>query len=1793
MSDRNPHFLTPEPVSEPPGPARSTLGIPLIIFLICCALGITAAGLWFYHNQKIHLEQSAEDNLAAVADLKVNQIAAWRQERLGDANVISPNPIIRYRIKPFLEKASRQDRGEDIRSWMDSFRTGYKYQNVILFDRRGKVRLSVGPAEPDIDTQDRIEITAAVHSGKPFLSDFHRSQKTGHVELDLYVPLLWRSKVSAAPTNVGLMLLEINPEEFLYPLIQSWPTPSPTAETLLVRREGEEVLYLNELRSQKDSALNLRSPLTNRDRPAVMAVLGKEGIIQGIDYRGVPVLAALRKIPESPWFIVSKQDQEEVVAPFRFRALAILSLTGVVILALGLAALFWWKRREAGLFRRQYKLEAERAQAEAARRAEEERYRRTLNNMLEGCEIIGFDWRYLYVNDSAARQVRQAPEDLLGFTMMEKYPGFENTEMFTVFKRCLEEHSSNFTEVKSVFPDGSVGWLELSIQPVPEGIFIISLDITARKLAEEELKRYRDQLEELVRARTAEITKINRELELEIVERKKAEKELSLSNEILEIIFANTHLEIAYLDADFNFIRVNPAYARSSGKPPGYFLGRNHFDFYPHSENKKLFRQVVETGLPLTVSAQPFEFPDQPERGLTYWDWTLNPIKNTAGKVEAVILYLMEVTNFKRAEEQNRKLITRAAALSEIYRMVAEAGLDSDAVLGMVARLSCALIGDACVLTLISDDGKWLHPAAVHHRNLERIEFLRQVVASGLVRIGEGTAGRVAQTGQALLLPVVPPEEFRASLKPEYLPYQDRLGVFSLLIVPLRAQGKVIGTLGLSKDLPGHPFTEDDRALLQDLADRSALAIDNARLYKSAQQELVERKQAEEAVRRAVVYNRSLIEASLDPLVTIGPDGRITDVNRATETFTGRSREELIGTDFADYFTEPEQARAGYQQVFREGFVHDYPLDLKHRNGRVTSVLYNASVYRDESGRIIGVFAAARDISERKRAEEAVRRAVVYNRSLIEASLDPLVTIGSDGRITDVNRATETVTGCAREELIGTDFADYFTEPEQARAGYQRVFRDGSVHDYPLDLKHRNGRVTSVLYNASVYRDESGRVSGVFAAARDITERKAAQLRLEQVNRALRMLSDCNQALVRATSEEDLLREVCRILVETGGYKMAWVGFALSDQEKTIKPVATAGMEDGYLEKAKITWADSERGGGPTGACFRTGRTCVTQDIIANPEMAPWRADALARGYRSSAALPLLADGRAIAVLNIYASDPDAFHDEEILRLEEMAGDLAFGLEALRTRDKHYRVQTALSESEARYRTIIESMAEGVILYDAQGRIFTCNKSAEEILGLSLGEIAGRTSFDPIWRMIREDGSPFPAATRPGNVTLKTGQPCVNVIMGVYRSDGNLRWVSANSEPVFRTGESKPYLVVATFHDITEQRSLETQLRQVEKLEAVGRLAGGIAHDFNTILGTVMGYADMTLADIPEGSRPYRNLQEILEASQQGKQIVKQLNAVGRPAGEEMKTLALGPLIQESLDLIKVLLPAQVEVHCRLEARSDQVRVNPTQMNQVLMNLCTNASEAMGKTGGRLGINLSAVELDAEAGSHYPDFQPGPFLKLRISDTGPGMDPATLERIFDPYFTTKRSGAGTGLGLAIVQRIIREHRGFIEVKSRPGQGTVFEILLPKLPPGPAPDSPAAGPVIGGTERILLVDDEERFTRLTRQMLESLGYTVVAENDGLKALEFFLSQPESFDLVITDQIMPRIKGTELAREMKSVRPDLPVILYTGYGEKTISEDAREAGINELIFKPIVTRDLALAVRKILDRERQTP
>ena len=441
--------------------------------------------------------------------------------------------------------------------------------------------------------------------------------------------------------------------------------------------------------------------------------------------------------------------------------------------------------------------------------------------------------------------------------------------------------------------------------------------------------------------------------------------------------------------------------------------------------------------------------------------------------------------------------------------------------------------------------------------------------------------------------------------------------------------------------------------------------------------ELFQRKRIDEALRDNEERYRALVTATSQIVWTTNAQGEVSGDLPLWRKFTGQSEEEIKGWGWANalHLDDRQRTMDVWSNAVGKRSLYETAYRLRRHDGEYRYVAVRGVPVLKPDGSVREWVGTCTDITERHLAAEAVRRASAYNRSLLEASLDPLVTINPQGRITDVNNATEKVTGYSRNELMGTDFLNYFTEPERARAGYQQVFREGWVQDYGLEIRHRDGHITPVVYNASVYKDENGRVVGVFAAARDISERKKAEEELLQVNRALKAITECNEAMVRASEESDLLERVCRLLVEVGGFRLVWVGYAEQDEAKSVRPVAHAGFEEGYLATLNITWADEERGRGPTGTAIRTGQPCVARNYLEDPKVVPWRAEATRRGYASSIALPLIADGRTLGALTLYSQAVDAFHGKEVSLLENLATDLAFGIHTLRAGTERKRAE--------------------------------------------------------------------------------------------------------------------------------------------------------------------------------------------------------------------------------------------------------------------------------------------------------------------------------------------------------------------------------------------------------------------------------------------------------------------------------------------------------------------------------------
>jgi len=419
---------------------------------------------------------------------------------------------------------------------------------------------------------------------------------------------------------------------------------------------------------------------------------------------------------------------------------------------------------------------------------------------------------------------------------------------------------------------------------------------------------------------------------------------------------------------------------------------------------------------------------------------------------------------------------------------------------------------------------------------------------------------------------------------------------------------------------------------------------------------------------------------------------------------------------------------------------------------------------------------------------------------------------------------------------------------------------------------------------------------------------------------------------------------------------------------------------------------------------------------------------------------------------------------------------------------------------------------------------------------------------------------------------------------------GEWLWWHANAAVSEKDAEGRPLRLVGVGLDFTDRHRLEEQLAQAQKLEAIGTLAGGIAHDFNNILTAIIGYSEiLTLFHIPKDSPARPDLDQVLRAAYRAKDLVGQILILSRKTELEKKPVLVSPIVREALKFLRATLPASIEIHQSIESEVGKVLADATQIHQIVMNLCTNAAHSMAERGGVLGIRLDEVDLDAPAAEKFLDLASGPYLRLVVTDTGMGMNRATLERIFEPYFTTKKQGEGTGLGLAVTHGIIKNHGGAITVESEPGKGAAFEVLIPRLAADPiefANDVSLSIP--GGNERVLFIDDEKAIVNFARDVLVHLGYSVVAETAGDSALEVLRSNPESFDIVITDLTMPGMTGTELAERLKSLRPGIPIILCSGSIDVSLREKAKALGINDFLPKPLGVHALAEAVRRVLDK-----
>ena len=509
-----------------------------------------------------------------------------------------------------------------------------------------------------------------------------------------------------------------------------------------------------------------------------------------------------------------------------------------------------------------------------------------------------------------------------------------------------------------------------------------------------------------------------------------------------------------------------------------------------------------------------------------------------------------------------------------------------------------------------------------------------------------------------------------------------------------------------------------------------------------------------------------------------------------------------------------------------------------------------------------------------------------------------------------------------------------------------------------------------------------------------------------------------------------------------------------------------------------------------------------------------------------------------------------------------------------------------LRDNVAFLQNLMDAMPHPVFYKDTGGRYMGCNRAYEQFFGTPAKDVVGKTVYEV---------SPNDLAERYASTDQELlGNPGTQSYEAAIQSADGLRHDVIFHKATFFSPDGRLAGIIGSVLDITklrqaeeERRGAETQLRQAQKMEALGTLAGGIAHDFNNILGVIFGYTELARWSIPDNLRAKEQLDEVLKAASRAKDLVQQILAFSRQGEKEKRPVQVSLIFKEALKMLRATIPSTIDISSDIGSRST-VLGDPTQIHQILMNLCTNAVHAIHNQGGTLEVTLADVFLEPKVGDRYSDLQGGLHVQLTVKDSGHGIDPAIMDRIFDPFFTTKKAGVGTGLGLAVVHGIVKGHGGVIEVESERGKGTIFKVLLP------AAESPGASDVVEttlarGHERILVVDDEAGLAAAMGHMLESLGYETLCRTSSPEALETFLKQPgnKPFDLVITDMTMPSMTGLGFARELLRLKPGLPIIICTGFSEHIGPERIEKLGIKGFLMKPVTLRDLAVLVRKVLD------
>lgn len=1389
----------------------SALWLWVAVFFVA-TLALVAGGYGYYRSETERIRHEKYQELAAIGTLKAGQIEQWRRERLSDVRRSSKAPFLRQAIQEWLRDINDGTLRSKLQDRLYLEQSEHAYADVLLVDTEYRILLSAEPEPHPISPPAQEAVKQALASRSSMLSDLYRCPK-GMVHVDAIGPIL-----GAGGEPVAVLVLRSNAETDLYPLIQSWPVPSKSAETLLVRKDGEDVLFLNDLRHRPNSALSLREPLTRQDLPATQAVLGKEGVFQGRDYRGVEVLTDLRRIPESPWFMVAKVDAGEILAEARYRG--------------GIVAIF------AVLF------------------------------------------------------------------------------------------------------------------------IVLATSVTAYRYRYRQVRLYRD--------------------------RYRSEREMRVAQEQFRTIL--------------------------------YSIG----DAVITTDTEGLVNQM-------------------------------NPVAE-------------RLTGWSEAEARGRKL-------HEVFRIVNEKS------------------------------------RAALENPVQRI--LREGTVVGLAN----HTVLVSKTGA------------------EY-PIADSGA-------PIRGeQGEITGVVLVFRDQ-----TEERKA-------QKALTDSEGRY-------------------------RDLWEKAPVMMISLDVEGRI---NFASDRFCeelGYEHDEVLGRRPFEFQTA-ESAQYAQSVVFpnflRTGSVKDAPLQFVKKDGKVIDVLLNVTAERDAQGTIVRSRSVFTDITKHKIAEQALRDSEARYRYLVENIEDLICTHDLQGNLLFLNWAPAQTLGSTPAEMVGTNLRSYLAPEvrDQFDAYLATIRKDGRATGLML-VQSKSGEKRVWEYHNKLH-SETGSEPIVLGVARDVTERKRAEAQARRQSKLLAAINKVLQQTLESETDADIARTCLQTAEELTGSRFGFIG-----EVNEAGRLDTIAVSDSVWSACKVAESDAPLlikhmvVRGIWASVLKTNQSQIVNDPASHPESV-----GVPDGHlplSSFMGVPLRRSGRAFGLIAL-ANKERGYDPSDLEGVEALSSAFAEALD-------RKRAERALLESEERYRTLFDQSKDGIYITTRDGKLVEANQAYLDLFGLTKEEARDLNILDIY---------PEPAAKNRERFRrdIEKAGSLKDYDITLKRKDGRL--IDCLSTSTLKRAPDGTILgYQGMVRDVTEYKQLQNQLVHAQKMEAVGTLAGGVAHDFNNLLQVVLGYSDLILSDEQFPAQFKEDLTKINQAAKNGADLVQGLLAFSRKAEAKPRPLNLNRRIEQLQKMLSRTIPKMIEIELVLEDDLATINADPTQMEQILMNLAVNARDAM-REGGKLSIKTENVTLEEDYRKTHPEAKPGRYALLSVADTGKGMDKETVEHIFDPFFTTKGPGEGTGLGLAMVYGIVKQHGGHITCYSELSQGTVFKMYFPALvAERELQETKIRAMPRGGSETILLVDDEELVRDLGARILSKAGYKVIAASDGKKALELFQANTNEISLVILDLIMPQLGGKQCLDRLLAISPAVKVIIASGHLPSDTTREALASSTRGFVDKPYDMRQLLEVVRSVLDGE----